>query len=710
MVRKVPPLFWWIAAGAGAYLLVLLVLLACLRREESTPVRVESVSTERDGNDLLLHIKGSGFDRQTRLSLSLDIGNAKDLLADIPTWGVLHSIALDGTLAYLANGYRGVQVLDLADPLRPKLIGSLRTPGIAWKITLAGGLAYLAAKEGGVQVIDISDPRDLRIIGAVETGGVALDIVVAGNRAYVANVRIGLQVIDLTDPSHPHLLGAMGGAAYALAAKDEHLLVLNPRGSLTVFAVQGGGLPRLVSTLMLPSPAFGLALNGDWLYVAAGRGGLQVIDLRDPRQPRLGGTTAIPALVHGVTVAGGRAFLTQSSSGLAALDLGQPQQPRLLGSFNTPWPALSVVAAGTVAYVSCGRRGLALVDIRRPALPPAAVTRLLATHLLKVKDRLYAIDASEMTAIDISDPARSVRQSVPRFQNALMALSGDRAYLRQDEVDGPGYYLGGGIHMVDVRDPRRPKAIFFQPVSKICSLAARNDLVFAGSMDGKILIFEAAPAQLRQIGEFRMTGPVFSLLADGDFLYVGNPQEGLVVLDIERPREPRLIGATKLPWHLQANSRLNWMEKSGNVLLVADGPNGLLVYDLTNPRRPSLLSSVPVRGYAREIHGSGHMVWLVDMRKSLIQIDLRKPHRPQIVSVMQEPRISAAVLVKGWLYLFTTEELFEVPVPLEPRQALARGTQLTAVFPLPGPGTYSLHLSNGIRSTLIPAAVTVPED
>ncbi|MBX9858797.1 MAG: hypothetical protein K2Y20_04300 [Sphingomonas sp.] len=189
-------------------------------------------------------------------------GNFKNnFLKRAVTWnpnGVLNGarhIILAGSYAYVAAKV-GLVVVDLADPLHPKLaavrpLTDARASAIQFRylwvtdadgvklfdvtqlanpVAMPGGTialadaqrlyiartyAYIAAKGDGLVIADVTNPLNPRINQRVTFGGAmtdARDVIVAGTNAslfaYVADGRAGLKVIQLTSPSsQPNFYG-----------------------------------------------------------------------------------------------------------------------------------------------------------------------------------------------------------------------------------------------------------------------------------------------------------------------------------------------------------------------------------------------------------------------------------------------------------------------------------------------------------------------
>ncbi len=112
-----------------------------------------------------------------------------------------------------AEGVKLFDVTRLADPVAVPA-GTIRL-GDARRLYLARTYAYIAAKGDGLVIADVTNPERPRIDQRVTLGGAmtdAEDVIVAGTNAslfaYVADGRAGLKVIQLTSPaSQPNFYG-----------------------------------------------------------------------------------------------------------------------------------------------------------------------------------------------------------------------------------------------------------------------------------------------------------------------------------------------------------------------------------------------------------------------------------------------------------------------------------------------------------------------
>ncbi|MBK9137540.1 MAG: hypothetical protein IPM17_02055 [Verrucomicrobia bacterium] len=64
--------------------------------------------------------------------------------------GYAEGVAVSGHYAYVADGWEGLQVIDVSDPAHPVRVGGYNTPGRAQGVAVSGHYAYVADGWGGL--------------------------------------------------------------------------------------------------------------------------------------------------------------------------------------------------------------------------------------------------------------------------------------------------------------------------------------------------------------------------------------------------------------------------------------------------------------------------------------------------------------------------------------------------------------------------------
>jgi hypothetical protein len=310
----------------------------------------------------------------------VDIANPESPrpIANLATPDYAEDVAVSGHYAYLAD-HEGIRVIDILNPNAPSLVGSTPTPGVpnavaiayheaSQSVALSSTLAYVADGPAGLQIVDVSNPAAPNVIGGVDTPSGARDVAVVSDRAYVADSFSGVKVVDVTDPTTPAIIHEIDTfRARGIAVKLPYAYIADADSGFKVINVEVAP-PVLVGQVQLPGSAERVVLNGSLAYVAAAYAGIQVIDVADPQSPQVVGNIPQPASAFDVAVAGSAAYLAAWEFGVRAVDVTVPTAPLLLGSGATVGEATGITVAGDLLYISDGSSGLTIMPLQCPAI------------------------------------------------------------------------------------------------------------------------------------------------------------------------------------------------------------------------------------------------------------------------------------------------------------------------------------------------------
>lgn len=227
--------------------------------------------------------------------------------------GQAEKLKVKDEIAYIANGYRGLTILDVSNPHQPTTLSNFSTDDWAMDILLDSLVAYVAISEGGVQIIDISDPAEPSLIsqldpgygdirtlaklhnylylGGEETGNIYLcdisdlenpqcinqipvndysyDITIYDGYLYSAGYWGGMQIFDLSDPVNPTEVGYYPlGLALCVEAGENMAYIGDPYTSLCFFDTSLLSNPVMTESFEIGSVK-DMHLRDNTLYVAS---------------------------------------------------------------------------------------------------------------------------------------------------------------------------------------------------------------------------------------------------------------------------------------------------------------------------------------------------------------------------------------------------------------------------------------------------------
>jgi hypothetical protein len=251
-----------------------------------------------------------------------------------------------------------------------------------------------------------------------------------------------------------------------------------------------------------------------------------------------------------------------TTGGLTVFDVSNKDHPvkkkEVTLAGDTYWNA--VWAKGDALYIGSGRHGVAVYDITDPANPQfvkGVPGDTFDVHTLYVDgNRLYAqaAGANQELIFDVSNPLNPTlltRYTVPADGNGVgyphdAFAYQDRLYINQ---------MGQGYYVLDVTDGSNPKplgsytydALWYNPThaNAVGTFAGRT-IAFEGgeNTNAHLRVLDVTdPSKIVKIGEYSMRPQtsIHNMVLVGKRLYVAWYAEGLRVLDVSNPTQPREI-------------------------------------------------------------------------------------------------------------------------------------------------------------------------
>jgi hypothetical protein len=121
---------------------------------------------------------------------------------------------VDDALVVLADGYRSglrgvVDIVDVSQPHRPKLVSQTRLPSPEGAIAVDGSTLYVATAEGLV-VLDARDRQQPRQVAFLADPNIRYDSLVVSRGVLYALSLVRMDILDVGNPHHPRLIATRG--------------------------------------------------------------------------------------------------------------------------------------------------------------------------------------------------------------------------------------------------------------------------------------------------------------------------------------------------------------------------------------------------------------------------------------------------------------------------------------------------------------------
>ena len=178
----------------------------------------------------------------------------------------------------------GLAILDITNPESFDLDTHFKS-GLAEKLQVINDIAFIANGFTGLTILDSSNPNEITHISNYQTSDTALDVIIDSTTAFVAVNENGVEIIDVSNLTEPELLSQIDteyGKIRTLAKKDNNLY-FGGEDEYCIYAYNIEDLenPQLLQTIPVNDFSFDLTIYDDYLYLAGYWGGLQIFDISD---------------------------------------------------------------------------------------------------------------------------------------------------------------------------------------------------------------------------------------------------------------------------------------------------------------------------------------------------------------------------------------------------------------------------------------------
>lgn len=387
-------------------------------------------------------------------------------------------VAASGSIAYVANQGKGLEVVSFANPANPVAIGSVPIQTECWDIEVAGiRLLYVAGNK--VIVIDVSVPSNPVIAGEFNYRGGVRHAAIQGDFFYTSSTE-GIHCLDMSNPHSPTRISTVQTPGWAQSAyvANDIAYVANGFGLLSI-DVSDPETPVIIGEVDTPGGSNDLAVVGNRAWVADYTNGVQIVDISEPGSPRLSSSIPVESTAVGIAAKGRHVLVADRYYGLQVFDTVHVSHPRRVAGIELPGQTWKVSVNGDIALVCCSYSGLNIIDVSRPnrprllsRIPPDTYSTgsNYADAVLSGTSIITATWDGQMRVFDIVDP------QVPTLISETRVTRNIRSMI----VVGDIVYLGGdrGMEVVDISDASAPRRVNIAPMYSAVGLTAYKGLIF----------------------------------------------------------------------------------------------------------------------------------------------------------------------------------------------------------------------------------------
>jgi hypothetical protein len=243
----------------------------------SEPARPRRALTVLAGATRVAIFQGGAYAAVDKEVWSYDVATGNPLQTLGLAGSALTDLAVDGGYLYTMDASRTLRIVDLGDPLKMVVVGSLAMSVGGGQLTVAAGVAYIAAGNGttgGLATVDVSNPAAPRLIKGVDSTTIVGDAIALNGSGLAVTVgklgaAPGISALDLVNVSNPASTGLSLGR-FALPAQPYGVAT----ASGIAFVADGPAGLQVVQYLTADSRAVApvVTLTGDYRSTGATTG------------------------------------------------------------------------------------------------------------------------------------------------------------------------------------------------------------------------------------------------------------------------------------------------------------------------------------------------------------------------------------------------------------------------------------------------------
>lgn len=323
------------------------------------------------------------------------------------TAGFSYDLAVAGDYVYVADGYSGLKVLNIANRDSAYRETVLKYDGTdAKNVIVDGDYLYLANREGGTKVFSLQGPANPKLLYTHENmvmdnsyWALSSNLKKNGNILYVGEKRGGLVALDVQNPNTPVELGRVQvpNADYpkevqGIDISGNYAFVANPWKGMAVIDITSPEAMAVVATYDKPDGSFpgvwDVGIKGETAYILAQNYGVQAVNISDPLNPYFvteflmddGRKESGDSPPADLTFYENYMLIANGLDGISVFSVSNPEIIKFVQKIETLGFAGSLEIVGTDLFFADGDAGIGVFSLSdiRPTPIPASIVFLLS--------------------------------------------------------------------------------------------------------------------------------------------------------------------------------------------------------------------------------------------------------------------------------------------------------------------------------------------
>jgi len=259
-------------------------------------------------------------------------------------------------------------------------VGSLKTNGDARCVKgyIINGIqyAFLADGQKGLEVIDITDSKSPQLAFNYQTNGFAkevfLDSVNGGKYVFISDETKGLFILNISNPNAVYLdtVLAYTGGVNSVNIKNGYLYAALTQNTIKILNINS--LPDSVyeaGTFTPQNPVEHIEISGDVMYLLEKANGVELVNIMNPVSPNVHSLFTTSGVCYNLKIADNLAYIADGAAGLTVVNIGNPVQPYFVSGLNTHSDVRAIDYSPNFLFTAEYNQGAEVFNVFNPAYP-----------------------------------------------------------------------------------------------------------------------------------------------------------------------------------------------------------------------------------------------------------------------------------------------------------------------------------------------------
>jgi len=293
---------------------------------------VGQLSTGGDARDVKgVFINGTQYAFLADGQKGLEIINLSDAAKPVLTFtygtnGFAKEVFVDSIaskkFAFVSDLDNGLYILNVTNPSSPILDTAIAYSGGAVSSYLKNGYLYVSLNQSAIKILNVSAlPDSVFEVSTYITQNTVEHIEISGTLAFLLEKNTGCEIVDISNPASPVIqcLFTTSGSCYDIKKADNLVYIADGTAGVCVVNVGNPANPYFVNQVNTDSDVRGIDYSPNFMFTAEYNSGAEVFNLFNPPYPKGFGYYETPGYCYRVNYFKGKVLIANGQYGLLIL-------------------------------------------------------------------------------------------------------------------------------------------------------------------------------------------------------------------------------------------------------------------------------------------------------------------------------------------------------------------------------------------------------